>query len=260
MSRLSSAEGTATETEEQAPAVDELRQGLLERLTAELGDALVGSHLDKGDLWIRVHPDAWRRTAEFCRDALACDYFCFLSGIDWMPSSAPNPEQAAADTPIEGVEDDDADPDGGTAQAPVEPDEKDAVTPDEPGGWKTGVAGGDSRFQVFARYSSTSGHYGITVKADLDDDEPTVASIVPVYRGAEWHERETWEMYGFTFDGHPGLRHLYLPGEFEGHPLRKDFPLLAREVKPWPGLVDVEPMPGEGEEGGSDGGDEGGSA
>jgi NADH-quinone oxidoreductase subunit C len=52
-------------------------------------------------------------------------------------------------------------------------------------------------------------------------------------------------MFGITFDGHPGLRHLYLPGEFEGHPLRKDFPLLARLVKPWPGIVDVEPMPGE---------------
>ena len=70
-------------------------------------------------------------------------------------------------------------------------------------------------------------------------------SWVPVYPGADWHEREAWEMYGFVFDGHPSLRHLYLPSEFEGHPLRKDFPLLAREVKPWPGLVDVEPMPGE---------------
>jgi NADH-quinone oxidoreductase subunit C len=50
-------------------------------------------------------------------------------------------------------------------------------------------------------------------------------------------------MYGFDFVGHPNLVHLYLPGEFEGFPLRKDFPLLAREVKPWPGLVDVEPMP-----------------
>jgi NADH-quinone oxidoreductase subunit C len=69
-------------------------------------------------------------------------------------------------------------------------------------------------------------------------------SWVSVYPGADWHEREAWEMYGFTFDGHPSLRHLYLPSEFEGHPLRKDFPLLAREVKPWPGLVDVEGMPG----------------
>jgi NADH-quinone oxidoreductase subunit C len=52
-------------------------------------------------------------------------------------------------------------------------------------------------------------------------------------------------MYGVAFDGHPSLRHLYLPSEFEGHPLRKDYPLLARIVKPWPGLVDVEAMPGE---------------
>ena len=47
-------------------------------------------------------------------------------------------------------------------------------------------------------------------------------------------------MFGIDFDGHPDLRNLYLPGEFEGHPLRKDFPLLARRVKPWPGIVDVE--------------------
>jgi NADH-quinone oxidoreductase subunit C len=52
-------------------------------------------------------------------------------------------------------------------------------------------------------------------------------------------------MFGISFDGHPSLRHLYLPSEFEGHPLRKDFALLSRVVKPWPGLVDVEPMPEE---------------
>jgi NADH-quinone oxidoreductase subunit C len=52
-------------------------------------------------------------------------------------------------------------------------------------------------------------------------------------------------MFGIRFVGHPDLRHLYLPSDFEGHPLRKDFPLLARMVKPWPGIVDVEPMPAE---------------
>jgi NADH-quinone oxidoreductase subunit C len=51
-------------------------------------------------------------------------------------------------------------------------------------------------------------------------------------------------MFGFTFNGHPNLIKLYLPGAFEGNPLRKDFPLIARRVKPWPGIVDVEPMPG----------------
>jgi len=114
-----------------------------------------------------------------------------------------------------------------------------------PGAWKTGHAGGDTRFQVFARLYSVERHLGITIKADLDDDAPAVETWSEVYPGADWHERETWEMYGFDFVGHPHLRHLYLPGEFEGFPLRKDFPLLAREVKPWPGLVDVEPMPEE---------------
>ena len=70
-----------------------------------------------------------------------------------------------------------------------------------------------------------------------------------VYPGADWHEREAGRCSASSFDGHPALRHLYLPSEFEGHPLRKDYPLLAREVKPWPGLVDVEPMPGEDDDG-----------
>ncbi len=52
-------------------------------------------------------------------------------------------------------------------------------------------------------------------------------------------------MFGIDFNGHPDLRNMYLPTEFEGFPLRKDFPLLARIVKPWPGIVDVEPMPTE---------------
>ena len=51
-------------------------------------------------------------------------------------------------------------------------------------------------------------------------------------------------MFGITFVGHPNLTHIYLPAEFQGNPLRKDFPLLARRIRPWPGIVDVEPMPG----------------
>ena len=59
-------------------------------------------------------------------------------------------------------------------------------------------------------------------------------------------------MFGVNFVGHPNLVHMYLPGDFEGHPMRKDFPLLARRVKPWPGIVDVEPMPGGDDEGDGD--------
>jgi NADH-quinone oxidoreductase subunit C len=220
---------SSTETPtEGAPARDEVREGLVERLRTGLGDGLLDSHIEKGDLWIRVPVARWHDALEFCRDQLGCRYFCFLSAIDWMPSTAPNPEADVDEVP----------------ETPA------AVT------IETGYTGGDTRFQVFARVYDVRAHHGITIKADVDDADPVVPTVTDLFAGAEWHEREAWEMYGLRFEGHPALRHLFLPGEFEGHPLRKDFPLLAREVKPWPGLVDVEPMPGDDEEeGAAEGGD-----
>ena len=112
-------------------------------------------------------------------------------------------------------------------------------------GMEQGVAGGETRFQVFARVNDIVNGLGVTLKADLPDEDLTIDSWVPVYAGANWHEREAWEMYGISFNGHPGLRHIYLPSDFEGNPLRKDYPLLSRRMKPWPGIVDVEQMPGD---------------
>ena len=65
--------------------------------------------------------------------------------------------------------------------------------------------------------------------------EPALASLVGVFAGAAWHERETYEMFGIDFTGHPDLKPLLLPDGFEGHPLRKDFILAARAAKAWPG-------------------------
>ena len=99
--------------------------------------------------------------------------------------------------------------------------------------------------QLLARVHSPAEGHGVFLKCDLPDEPPTVDTWVPVYAGANWHERETAEMFGIVFTGHPHPVNLYLPGAFEGHPLRKDFPLLSRRVKPWPGIVDVEAMPGD---------------
>lgn len=206
--------------------MDERRQAVLDLLTADLGDAVVGSDLRRRDLWVRVHPGAWRATAEACRRRLGFDYFCFLSGIDWMQSTSPNPRAAVADPET-------ADASAGSIAEPT-----------EEAGLVTGYAGGDTRFQVLARLHSLSRGVGVSLKTDLDPVDPHVDTWCAVYPGADWCERETAEMYGFRFVGHPNLVKLYLPGAFEGFPLRKDFPLLSREVKPWPGLVDVEAMPG----------------
>lgn len=83
----------------------------------------------------------------------------------------------------------------------------------------------------------------VTFATDLDSQTPSIKSLVSVYAGANWHEREAAEMFGIEFVGHPDPGPLYLPESFVGNPLRKSYPLLSREVKPWPGTVDVEPMP-----------------
>lgn len=209
------------EVEADQPETDEVREALLAQIGSELGDALVGSHLVPGDdLWVRVTAEAWRELAEYLRTGLGFAWFNFLSGLDWMPSPYGRDMDSQVDITLE----------------PPEPKEAEPA--------ETGVAGGDTRFQVFARVHDVVNHRAVTAKVDVPDSL-TVPSWVPVYAGANWHERECWEMFGIAFEGHPGLRHLYLPGAFEGNPLRKDYPLLARRMKPWPGIVDVELMPGE---------------
>jgi NADH-quinone oxidoreductase subunit C len=220
--RADADEADAAPTEEKAEGeaeprpLDETEQELLARLERGLGDGIVDSADAFGTLMVRVKPDAWAKAAEVSKIELECDYLSFISGIDWQPA------------PREGEEA------GGDTSSPVQPTEM-----------TFGLAGSAGRMQVFAHVESTTEKWGVTLTTDVDEQEPHAASWVPWYPGADWHERECWEMFGVIFDGHPSLRHLYLPSEFEGHPLRKDYPLLARVVKPWPGLVDVEAMPGE---------------
>ncbi len=222
---MSSVEDTATETPaetEAAALTDERRAGILSAFETELGDAIVGSHLKPNDdLWIRVSAEAWHTTADLAKHKFAFTFFDYLSAIDWMPSPFGRYEDAEVDTPL-------------------------ADKLNQPWELATGVAGGDTRFQLIARVVDIrTRHLGVHLKADVPDATMTMPTWTTVYHGADWHERETWEMYGITFEGHPNLKHIYLPSEFEGFPLRKDYPLLPRVVKPWPGIVDVEPMPGE---------------
>jgi NADH-quinone oxidoreductase subunit C len=235
------AEATEAAAEEQGPR-DELREGHLAVLQEALGDKVVGSHIVAGsELWIRVERVDWVESVATVKDRLRCTFFDFLSAIDWMPSPWGRYEDALLEpTP------------GAASNGP-------GIPVVDPATIESGYAGGDTRFQVFCRLADIrhKDQTSVILKADVPEDDFTVPTLTKIFAGANWHERECWEMFGITFDGHPGLRHLYLPGAFEGHPLRKDFPLVARMVKPWPGIVDVEPMPesadpeaaeGEGEE------------
>ena len=80
----------------------------------------------------------------------------------------------------------------------------------------------------------------VQLRVPVDAEDPRCPSITDLFGGAIWHERETWEMFGIVFEGHPGLAPLYLPEDFEGHPLLKSFKLPSRIVKDWPGAKDPE--------------------
>lgn len=234
--RVATTDDASTDVDvvEEAALRDERREELLGRITEALGDAVVGSHIDPGrDLWVRVVPDAWAETAQVVRHRIGARYFAFLSAIDWMPS----PYGRSMDSEVDNVL--------GTGDAAGSVDDDGAAPSEEAGDPVRGVTGGDTRFQMLARVAQVGvpgDYWGITLKADVPQSM-SMPTWTKVYAGADWHERETWEMFGIEFVGHPGLRHMYLPGDFEGNPLRKDFPLLARMVKPWPGIVDVEPLP-----------------
>jgi NADH-quinone oxidoreductase subunit C len=209
----------AAPAEEPEPEPDPRRDPLLEALAAELGDDLVATHVISGvDAWARVRPEAWHRAGQVCRDVLGLTYFGFLSAIDWLPSPYGRSEGDGISPPVD-------------------------ATPGSE--LEHGTTGGATRFQLIARLENTVTAVGLHLKADVPEDTVAMPTWTDLFAGADWHERETREMFGIDFVGHPNLVNLYLPGEFEGFPLRKDYPLLAREVKPWPGLVDVEPMPGE---------------
>lgn len=101
----------------------------------------------------------------------------------------------------------------------------------------------EPRYEIVSCLANVDTGESVLLATDITKDAASIASLVEVFGGADWHEREAAEMFGIDFSGHPNLTHLYLPDAFEGHPLRKTFPLLSREVKPWPGTVDVEDMP-----------------
>ena len=117
---------------------------------------------------------------------------------------------------------------------------------DEPGfamdycDFSGGVDRQDEGFEIVTHLFSTTHGHNVRLKVRLPRENPTCPTVSDIWLGANWHERETTEMFGIAFEGHPQPVKLLLPEPFEGHPLRKDFPLMSREAKPWPGAVEGE--------------------
>jgi NADH-quinone oxidoreductase subunit C len=87
----------------------------------------------------------------------------------------------------------------------------------------------DPRFEVNYHLFSTTHFNRLRLKVLLSEDDPKVETVTGIWKTADWHERETFDMVGVIFEGHPDLRRILLPSDFDGHALRKDYPLRGYE-------------------------------
>jgi NADH-quinone oxidoreductase subunit C len=104
--------------------------------------------------------------------------------------------------------------------------------------WLSAVDELDAGFRVVLHLADLTTRQHLLLRTLIPREDARVDSLAAVFAGAAWHERETAEMFGIDFAGHPGLSPLLLPEGFEGNPLRKEFLLQARQDKPWPGAKD----------------------
>jgi NADH-quinone oxidoreductase subunit C len=96
------------------------------------------------------------------------------------------------------------------------------------------------RFEVVYNLMSLKYRHRIRIKAQVPENNAKIGTVVPIWAGANWHERECFDMFGIEFVGHPDLRRILMPEDWEGHPLRKDYPLKGPDFeKDWPGFVEV---------------------
>lgn len=90
------------------------------------------------------------------------------------------------------------------------------------------------RFEVVYHLYSVSENHRLRVKVRLPFEEPVIDSATTLWKAADWCEREVYDMFGIRFNGHPNLKRILLPDGFEGHPLRKDYPMEKRQKIPVP--------------------------
>lgn len=173
-----------------------MREKIEEKLRAAFGENIVSASEFKGQLSVEVKREV---IAEVCRllkedPELKFDFLSDVCGADML-----NFENASSRKAYLAVEQEFR-----PEQVPVE-----------------------ERFRVVYNLISLANKMRVRLKVKVDGENPVCPSVTSVYPAANWYERETFDMFGITFDGHPDMRRMYMPEEYEYYPLRKDFPLMG---------------------------------
>jgi NADH-quinone oxidoreductase subunit C len=95
------------------------------------------------------------------------------------------------------------------------------------------------RFEIVYNLYSVVHRHRIRLKALVPEEDPRLASVVPIWSGADWHEREAYDLFGVVFEGHPDLRRILMPEDWEGHPLRKDYPVDLPAEREYRGYQEI---------------------
>ena len=184
---------------------------LSERLHARFAEGVVSVAQPRGEVTLDVEPAAWLGAAQLLRDEFGFDTLVDISGVDYLGYGA---DEWDTDVSSEGFSR------GVEGKGPGR-----FVWGESPNG---AADAPERRFAAVAHLLSVEHNLRVRLRTfAADDDLPMVSSLTSVWPGADWFEREAFDLYGIVFEGHPDLRRILTDYGFVGHPFRKDFPLIG---------------------------------
>jgi NADH-quinone oxidoreductase subunit C len=180
------------------------RSPLMEKVLGRLGDLVIEHYRECGDDRIHVAPENILAVARLLRDSpeLSFDMLLDVTAVDYLGQ-----------------------PDGFRLQPGIWDQNRPVMRHVQQSRHRLVLPehGPLPRFAVVYHLLSTSLIHRLRIKCRVPEDDPAIPSVTPVWPGGNWLERETYDLYGIRFTGHPDLRRIYLYDEFVGHPLRKDY-------------------------------------
>ena len=184
---------------------------LLHVIQTKFPQQVIGSHQYRSQPTILLKREGLLDLARFLKEdpAMAFDFLMDLTGVDYLKfgkwlASAPT---LATPSPL---------PYYMTPKPNAEV-------------WARGVPPDEYRFEVVYHFYSSTKNHRLRVKVPLTAADPVVASLTGLWHSANWFEREAWDMFGIRFTGHPNLKRILMYEPFQGHPLRKDYPVRKRQ-------------------------------
>ncbi len=186
---------------------------------------IIAAHQYRGQQTVLIAREALRDMAGFLKDdaAMAFDFLMDLSCVDYLKFGTSQRSAPTLSTPS-------------PLPCYMQP-KTDAETwtrlPAPPQNFGGAQAGGvphdEYRFDVVYHFYSSTRNHRLRLKVPLTSADPVVESLAGLWHSANWFEREVWDMFGVRFTGHPNLKRILMYEEFQGHPLRKDYPVRKRQ-------------------------------